>query len=84
MKLRDGLYEYSDTDKTALNNALLAMQTCPHCRRDLYPVALFDSVYGCQGGPNKEHPFETWYLPDSEPFSVVQARINEIGGDGPE
>ena len=52
---------YEGQDKTALYNALLALKTCPHCRADLQPVALYDSVYGCNSG----HPLETWYIPEA-------------------
>ena len=44
-------------DKAALHNALLNLRTCPHCRNDLQPVALFEDVWGCRACD------ETWHLP---------------------
>ena len=49
-------------DKAALHNALLALKTCPRCRADLRPVALFEDVWGCKEG----HTLETWYLPKED------------------
>ena len=49
-------------DKAALHNALLALKQCPHCRRNLQPVALFEDVYGCDGKQWPHHDFETWHL----------------------
>ena len=51
---------FEEIDKIALQRALLAMRVCPHCRKDLKPVVLYDEVYACD---NDEHPFESWYLP---------------------
>lgn len=52
---------FSDLDDAALNAAMLAQRTCPHCRRDLQPVALFEDVWGCSSCR------ETWHLPKEEP-----------------
>lgn len=54
---------FSALDDAALETALLALRTCPRCRADLQPVALFDDVWGCKG---PSHTFETWYLPHDE------------------
>ena len=55
---------YEETDKAALYNALLALRTCPNCRGDLRPVALFEDVWGCK--PCRE----TWYVPDETRYSL--------------
>ena len=54
---------YESQDRFALDRALLALHTCPRCRADLKPVALFEDVWGCDSA---SHPFETWYLPKEE------------------
>lgn len=51
---------WEDTDKAALVNALLALKTCPRCRRDLHLVAFLDHVYGCADCR------ETWHYPEDE------------------
>ena len=48
---------FAETDKAALEAALLALWTCPHCRADLQPVHLFEGVWGCKPCG------ETWYVP---------------------
>ena len=52
--------EYRDVDKAALETALLALKTCPRCRSDLLPVALFADVWGCNSCR------ETWHLPKGD------------------
>lgn len=56
--------EYEAMDKAALDTALLALRTCPRCRADLRPVALFEDVWGCRGTGYPSHMAETWYLPE--------------------
>ena len=51
---------FEDIDKAALHNALLNLHTCPNCRRNLQPVALFEDVWGCASCK------ETWHLPKEE------------------
>jgi hypothetical protein len=53
---------FEDIDKGALVAALLALKTCPHCRRDLQPVAGFSEVWGCAGEQYPQHRPETWHL----------------------
>ena len=48
---------YEQTDKLALDRALLALHVCPRDRTDLRPVALCEDTWGC------ENCRETWYLP---------------------
>ena len=55
--------DYEAMDKRALEAALLALRTCPRCRGDLRPVALFEDVWGCWGDSVPRHMAETWYLP---------------------
>ncbi len=52
--------QYEEMDKKALHDALLALHTCPHCRSDLQPVALYEDVWGCHSCK------ETWYLPKDD------------------
>jgi hypothetical protein len=54
---------WEEMDKDALHTALLALHTCPHCRSDLRPVALFEDVWGCA---DPSHSFETWHIPKTE------------------
>lgn len=49
--------EYEEIDKQALQNALLALRTCPRCRDDLRPVAFLADTWGCAACR------ETWHLP---------------------
>lgn len=39
--------KYEAIDKAALQQALLALRTCPSCRGDLQPVARLVDVWGC-------------------------------------
>lgn len=55
---RDNRFE--ETDKAALNRALLGLRVCPHCRADLRPVAYYQDVWGCTKCR------ETWHLPIEE------------------
>ena len=48
---------FADLDRAALHNALLALHTCPNCRRYLIPVAFCGDTYGCC------HCHETWHIP---------------------
>lgn len=48
---------WEDTDKAALNRALLALRICPKCRGDLLPVAYTPETWGC--APCKE----TFHIP---------------------
>lgn len=52
--------DYEATDKAALRQALLNLHTCPECRDDLRPVALFDQVWWC------ERCRESFYIPVTE------------------
>jgi hypothetical protein len=74
MKLQNNRWE--DLDKAALNDALLALRTCPNCRGDLQPVAFFDSVWGCK--PCKE----TWYLPEKADPRGRCRTCGEVALDG--
>ncbi len=59
---------FADMDRAALHNARLEMRQCPHCARDLQPVAFFPpETMGCG------HCKETWYLPDP-PREVTDAK----------
>jgi hypothetical protein len=57
---REEASRFRSMDDAALTAALLDARTCPHCRKDLLPVALLEDVWACRG-PN--HSPETWYLP---------------------
>ena len=47
---------FDDIDSAALNTALLALKTCPRCRRDLQRVGRCPDVWGCATCR------ETWHL----------------------
>lgn len=51
---------YEALDKAALYDALLALKTCPNCRRDLRPVAYCADVWACVTCD------ETWHIPTHE------------------
>jgi len=51
---------FESVDRAALHNARLALRQCPHCARDIAPVALCEDVWGCAACK------ETWHLPKDE------------------
>jgi hypothetical protein len=48
---------FRDMDDAALRKFLLSHLLCPHCRKDLQPVAFYEDVYGCKCKK------ETWFIP---------------------
>lgn len=64
----DGRYTHCEPVYLAddYRDAVLARRQCPHCRRDLKPVALCADVWGCAGDGPHPHHAETWFLPSAE------------------